>query len=112
MGLRYFKKPIEVEAFRFGFETTPKWAFNDGVGILETEDDCHCLLRTPDEPILVEIGDFIIKEANGKIYTCKYDEFLENYDAVRTVLFEEKSKPFHSEVWRLHGNIVAVSDDE
>jgi hypothetical protein len=79
---KYRKKPIEVEAFRFGYENNPEW-------INEAIDKNHFLdygkyakIVTLEGVMFAERGDFIIKGIAGELYPCRFDIFCETYDIV------------------------------
>ena len=92
---RYVKKPIEIEAFRFGFDDEPEW-FNKSRHItyapamIKTElDTLHikelpsfCMIQTLEGAMRAELGDYIIKGIKGEIYPCKEDVFKASYDEI------------------------------
>ncbi len=110
MNTRFVKKPIEVDAFRFGFDTTPKWFFGEGIEIVETKDDYYCLVRTLEGTMRGEIGDYIIKGIKGEMYPCKADIFLASYDPVPCAYVAKVGAPFDAKVWSQPGNIIPCSE--
>jgi hypothetical protein len=79
----YRKKPVTIEAVRFGRHNGVKIAEWCG-GLLATE-------RTPNGSIFISIptlegtmqaalGDWIIKGINGEFYPCKPDIFEKTYE--------------------------------
>jgi hypothetical protein len=80
--MKYCKKPIVIEAFRFRIDEIPDW-FTDKVsinGAITTETGCT--IHTPEGWMKVKKGDYIIKGINGEIYPCKPDIFNMTYDLV------------------------------
>lgn len=85
--MKYRKRPVVIEAFRFLHDPVPTWFENS-----ERENQVRIL--TPDGyPSYVEvktlegtmrgnIGDWIIKGVNGELYPCKHDIFEKTYEAV------------------------------
>lgn len=106
MTRRFVKKPLEIEAFRFGFDATPKWFFGEGIEIVETKDDYYCLVRTLEGTMRGDIGDYIIKGIKGEMYPCKSDVFLESYDEVPCAYVAKVSHPVDVHIWNQPANIV------
>lgn len=90
--MKYRKKPVEIEAFRFCVDSIPYW-FIDKVSskeiILEnydykqyTIDQACCYIKTLEGTMCGRGGDYIIKGVNGEIYPCKEDIFHKTYEAV------------------------------
>lgn len=91
--MKYRKKPVVVEAFRFGFDDMPKWfidnknwtreiinyAYN-GYGT-PIEDAC-CKIKTLEGIMTASYGDYVIKGVHGELYPCKADIFEETYELV------------------------------
>lgn len=90
--MRYRKKPIEVQAFRFtdsSDRTAPQW-FNHAVDeekawIDRCLVDGHariygCSIRTPTGQVHAKLGDYIIREPDGTMYPCKPDVFTKTYE--------------------------------
>ena len=38
--MKYRKKPVEVEAFRYGYDDEPEWFFSSGM-VKDIKDECH-----------------------------------------------------------------------
>lgn len=89
----YVKKPIKIEAFRFGFDDEPEWFSKDkhviyhpamvskDLGTLVmTELPAFCMVQTLEGAMRAEIGDYVIKGIKGEIYPCKADIFELSYD--------------------------------
>jgi len=80
--MKYQKKPIVIEAFRYGIDYRPDW-FTDKVSSLDiVTADSHCEIRTLEGIMRGEKGDWIIKGIKGEIYPCKPDVFEKSYDTV------------------------------
>lgn len=79
---KFRKKPVVIEAFRFGIDNWPEW-FADKVtnNDVVTYSD-HCQIVTLEGVMRGEVGDFIIQGVNGEIYPCKPDIFEKTYEPV------------------------------
>lgn len=85
--MKYIKKPIEVEAFRLGFDEVPEWFTNhtDLIYFNQIEGQVFCTIRTLDDKIngAASTGDYIIKGIHGEMYPCKADVFESSYELVK-----------------------------
>lgn len=83
MNRKFVKKPIEIEAFRFGFDDAPQWC-------LKSTDVRFCTnikhdwleIKTLEGTMIADVGDYIIKGIKGEIYPCRADIFDETYEEV------------------------------
>ena len=95
--MKYRKKPIEVEAFQFNGNLkdsndvyyVPNWAkqaFENGTlyfGHTKYNKPPYGLfIKTLDKVTHVSVGDFVIRDSHGKIYSCKPDIFANIYEKV------------------------------
>ena len=76
--MKFRKKPVEVEAFRYGHEEMPNWMsyahfWHDIDGLV---------IKTLEGDMLARHGDWIIKGVKGEIYPCKPEIFDMTYDSV------------------------------
>lgn len=95
--MRYRKKPIEVEAFKYYgrqkidpttleaylFNESPRWlseAWDNG--IIFDDDEKNLYIKTLEGNMKVNIGDYVICGIQGEIYPCKPDIFEQTYEAV------------------------------
>lgn len=87
--MKYQKRPSFVEAFRLGVDYIPNW-FMDKV-----TDNTIILHRNIHVPIKTEAhikthmgwdfvhgGDYVIKDSNGEVYSCKPYIFEKEYVAI------------------------------
>lgn len=83
----YIKKPIEIEAYRFGIDDMPDWfyeqigksielAYVDG-GLVPGAE-----IHTLEGLMTAKVGDYVIQGIKGEIYPCKADIFEASYDPV------------------------------
>ncbi|WP_311735456.1 hypothetical protein [Leuconostoc falkenbergense] len=81
--MKYYKKPVTVEAFQWGEDVKPKWAaeaFVEGtLTEVDTGIDLELYIETLEGEMVAEQGDFIIKGVHGEIYSCNPDIFEETY---------------------------------
>lgn len=80
--MKFRKKPIVIEAFRYGIDPLPGW-FSDKVSsnaIITTER--YCDIITLEGKMLASRGDWIIQGVQNEIYPCKPDIFEMTYEAV------------------------------
>lgn len=75
---RYRKKPVEVEAFRLGYDEPPEWAISVG----DMFDGSVCQIATLEGVMIANKGDYVIKGVQGELYPCKPDIFEQTYDKV------------------------------
>ncbi len=74
--MKYRKKPVVIEAFRFGLDKFPEWFKQDWI----FEDEI--IIETLEGNMKAVVGDYIIKGIAGEIYPCKSEIFLASYEAV------------------------------
>jgi hypothetical protein len=80
-GKTFQKKPIRVQAFRWGIDEAPEWwidrsenfAFKDG----------SVFVITNHGPAEAKQGDYIIRGIEGEIYPCGAEIFEASYDEVQ-----------------------------
>lgn len=84
--MKYRKKPVVIEAFRFSVDHIPDW-FMDEVTknniILHGEEYKpleYCEIKTLEGVMRGDAGDYIIRGVNGEIYPCKPDIFNKTYE--------------------------------
>lgn len=85
--MKYRKKPVVIEAFRFQIdETMPDW-FNEKriKNEIVTYEDGTCEIKTLEGLMKSDKGDFIIQGVNGEVYPCKPDIFEKTYEKVELV---------------------------
>lgn len=94
----YRKKPVIIEAFRFGFDDAPDWWLQARMTqAFRTGDDVYIVTLEGD--MRVEVGDWVIKGVAGELYPCKNDIFLKTYDKAEQVGQTITGfKPQHEEV--------------
>lgn len=119
MNRRFIKKPIEIEAFRFGYDSLPEWFANElnvSVWMQSTQDNrtIGCLIQSLEGRIMCLNGDYIIKGIMGEIYPCKEDIFLASYDEVNKPYIAKSSDSllFDQKIWSQPGSIIPVIDNE
>lgn len=99
-GLKFKKKPIEVEAFqmtqerRMDNQDWPVWlhdAWQKGQGEVGavfpadypfSDGTDELKIHTPEGEMRVSFGDWIIRGVKGELYPCKPDIFEATYEAV------------------------------
>lgn len=81
--MKYRKKPVEVEAFRFGIDSMPDWFVEKSLHSGEITVHGAFLqadIKTLEGVMIAKFGDFIIKGVKGEIYPCKPDIFYATYE--------------------------------
>ena len=78
--MKYRKKPVEVEAFRFGYDDEPGWFLNSGM-VKDIQNE-YCIICTLEGDMRGNRGDYIIKGLRGELYPCKPDIFEKSYEKV------------------------------
>jgi hypothetical protein len=93
--MKYRKKPVAIEAFRFGMEAAPEWfsqgikdglvtviesAFQEAVPALMKEKICK--IKTLEGTIFAKHGDYVIQGIMGELYPCREDIFNKTYELI------------------------------
>lgn len=87
--MRYIKRPIEIEAFKWRKEIAPKW-FDEAVktGFIQHYLNYPIygyeilIKRNDNEVNMAHAGDYIVKDQNGEIYPVKENVFFKTYKKV------------------------------
>ncbi|HGM1476981.1 hypothetical protein QQO69_18035 [Clostridioides difficile] len=84
---KFKKKPVEVEAFRLGYDIEPEWFIGNSRVCNFMEEKCinghvSCDLETLEGTMRANKGDYIIQGVKGEIYPCKADIFEMTYQKV------------------------------
>jgi hypothetical protein len=91
---KYRKKPVVVEAFRYGIDAWPDWfqdkhKTNEMITGMEGEPgssfhtkNIWCDIKTLEGTMRGNYGDYIIQGVKGEVYPCKPDIFEATYEAV------------------------------
>lgn len=79
--MKYRKKPVVVEAFRFQIDPVmPDWfALLQTRNTIITYSDGTCKIKTLEGIMIADKGDYIIQGNKGEAYPCKPDIFKESY---------------------------------
>ena len=83
--MKYRKKPVIIEAFRFGVDDMPNWFLSDERvvwGNKEAEKPLFCIIKTLSGLVTGDYGDYVIKGIDEEIYVCKAEAFLMSYEEV------------------------------
>lgn len=80
--MKYKKKPIVIEAFRFQIDDVMPELFHDKVITNEiiTYADGTCDIHTLEGVMKAGKGDYIILGIKGEVYPCKPDIFEQTYE--------------------------------
>lgn len=83
----YRKKPVVVEAFRFGYDPTPPWAElgAPGQSYVKSVTPTTMVIHTLEGDHSAEVGDWIIRGVAGELYPCK--------DAIFRLTYEPANEP-------------------
>ncbi|UWD47144.1 hypothetical protein NYR90_11365 [Clostridioides difficile] len=84
---KFKKKPVEVEAFRLGYDIEPEWFIGNSRVCNFMEEKCinghvSCDLETLEGTMRANKGDYIIQGVKGEIYPCRADIFEMTYQKV------------------------------
>lgn len=79
--MKYRKKPVIVEAFRWTVDQVPQW-WRDRTDISIDIPTTDALIPTIEGVMRVQPGDMIIQGVKGEIYPCKSDIFEMTYEPV------------------------------
>lgn len=79
--MKYVKKPIAIEAFKYGYEQPPDWfelACKDKVVQVPISGG-GLVIDTLEGQMWADVGSYIIQGVQGEIYPCRGDIFEETY---------------------------------
>ena len=91
--MEYRKKPVVIEAFRYGMDSRPDWfdtkvTSNEIITYVGTDirdsSQYYCEIKTLEGVMRGNCGDYIIKGIQGEIYPCKPDIFEMTYELAST----------------------------
>ena len=85
MQMKYRKKPVIIEAFRFGVDNMPNWFLLDERvvwGNKEGKTPLFCIIKTSSGLVTGDFGDYIIKEIDEEMYICKAETFVKTHEEV------------------------------
>ncbi len=86
--MKFRKKPVVIDAFRYGMEDAPEWFREAKRNRLVSTFSQYggetrwCEIETLEGTMRGEVGDWIILGIQGEIYPCKSDIFYATYEAV------------------------------
>lgn len=87
--MKFRKKPVVIEAFKFGEDELPEWIKNCEKISVDMAPDIYGKVRpfrltisTLEGDMVANEGDYIIKGVKGELYPCKPDIFEETYEKV------------------------------
>jgi hypothetical protein len=78
--MQYRKKPIVIEAFKYGYDDFPEWFI--GSDYYVNTEHHWLVIKTLEGDMAASLGDYIIKGVKGELYPCKRDIFEETYEQV------------------------------
>lgn len=91
--MEYRKKPVVIEAFRYGMDSRPDWfdtkvTSNEIITYVGTDirdsSQYYCEIKTLEGIMRGNCGDYIIKGVQGEVYPCKPDIFEMTYEIAST----------------------------
>lgn len=77
--MKFRKKPVEIEAFRWTFDEVPEW-WTARKDIQVEVHSCSAIIPTLEGDHRASPGDWIIKGVKGELYPCKPDIFEMTYE--------------------------------
>lgn len=80
--MKFRKKPIVIEAFRYNVDPRPDWFMDKVSDMSITTRETFCAIQTLEGQMIGTVGDWIIKGIKGEVYPCKPDIFEATYEAV------------------------------
>lgn len=109
MSRKFIKKPLEIEAFRFGYDMIPRWGEKGEIKYFMH----HAIISTLEGDMTANQGDYIIKGIKGEIYPCKADIFEASYDEVPCAYVAKVSglDQLDPNVWATRQNIIPSHDE-
>lgn len=93
--MKYRKKPVVIEAFKYGVDGQPDWfidkvitndittyADDESNDPFERSSGLWCEIKTLEGTMVAKEGDYVIRGIEGEIYPCKPSVFEETYEKV------------------------------
>lgn len=83
--MKYKKKPIPIEAFRWGFEQPPEWfdkAIDEGKILFPVKGNWDIEIVTLEGRMGANAGTYIVQGVNGELYPCVAEVFEKTYERV------------------------------
>lgn len=80
--MKYVKKPIPIDAFKWGFEQPPEWfddAIDQGKILFPVAGDWDIEIETLEGRMGANAGTWIIKGVDNELYPCKSEIFERTY---------------------------------
>ena len=80
---KYITIPLEIEAFKFGIDIRPDWftesELNEKIKVFYVgryyPQECYCEIYNGEDISKCSVGDYIIRDKQGKLHTCSLDLF-------------------------------------
>jgi hypothetical protein len=86
----YRKKPVVIQAFKWGTDVVPDWWKNlEGTTLQPSTGSAF--IPTLEGTMEAKVGDYIIQGVQGEVYPCKPEIFAETYEPVEDE--EDPEKP-------------------
>lgn len=77
---KFRKKPVVIEAFRYGIDPRPDWFMDKVTDNTIITYENYCNIKTLEGVMVAGFGDYVIKGVKGEIYPCKPDIFEVTYE--------------------------------
>lgn len=77
--MKYRKKPIEVEAFRLGYDPVPVWFTSL---LVPLGGSFYTRVCNKDFNVIAFNGDWLVRGFDGQIYNLSNDNFIATYEAI------------------------------
>lgn len=76
--MRYLKKPMEIQAYRYEFDRKPSWMIENHNYTI-TPNRSAITINTKEGELIVRPGDYIIQNDDGELSTMTPDLFEKSY---------------------------------
>lgn len=86
--MKYKKKPVIIEAFRWGYDERPQWMWDIITSVTKATERkatvCYdkVYIKTLKGEMVANKGDYIIKGIKNEIYPCKANIFEATYEKI------------------------------
>ena len=80
--MKYRKKPVVIEAFRWTLDEVPVWWLYRNDLVIQDVHLQTVAIPTLEGTLIAKPGDYIIQGIKGEIYPCKPDIFEATYELV------------------------------
>jgi len=81
--MKFLKKPIMVDAFRYNVDSTPDWFKDEKAVVHALKIDSDTVFYTREGQVVAHNGDWIVRDYAGDIRSHTPEAFEQNYEKIQ-----------------------------